>query len=89
MIGDFNHWNAAADIMRPSPAGVWEGFVPDIGSGAVYKYHMVSRDRPYTVDKADPYGFRRRNSAAYGFARLGLARLFLAGSILDGEPGEK
>ncbi len=47
VIGDFNQWNPAADLMRPSSAGVWEGFVPDIGSGAVYKYHVESRDRPY------------------------------------------
>jgi 1,4-alpha-glucan branching enzyme len=57
VIGDFNNWNISADIMRPNSAGVWEGFVPDIGSGAVYKYHVISRDRPYVVDKADPYGF--------------------------------
>ena len=57
VIGDFNNWNISADIMRPNSAGVWEGFVPDIGSGAVYKYHLISRDRPYAVDKADPYGF--------------------------------
>ena len=57
VIGDFNNWNISADIMRPNSAGVWEGFVPDIGSGAVYKYHVISRDRPYAVDKADPYGF--------------------------------
>ena len=57
VIGDFNHWNPSADVMHPSSAGVWEAFVPDIGPGAVYKYHVESRDRPYVVDKADPYGF--------------------------------
>ena len=57
IVGDFNQWNSATDLMRPSSAGVWEGFVPDIGPGAVYKYHVVSRDRRYAVDKADPYGF--------------------------------
>jgi 1,4-alpha-glucan branching enzyme len=57
IVGDFNQWNSATDLMRPSSAGVWEGFVPDIGPGAVYKYHLVSRDRRYAVDKADPYGF--------------------------------
>ena len=57
VIGDFNNWNRSTDIMRPSSAGVWEGFVPEIGPGAVYKYHVISRDRPYAVDKADPYGF--------------------------------
>jgi 1,4-alpha-glucan branching enzyme len=57
VIGDFNGWNAAANILRPSSAGIWAGFVPDIGSGAVYKYHIESRNRRYAVDKADPYGF--------------------------------
>jgi 1,4-alpha-glucan branching enzyme len=57
VIGDFNNWNSTAAIMRPSSAGVWECFVPGIGQGALYKYHVESHDRDYTVDKADPYGF--------------------------------
>jgi 1,4-alpha-glucan branching enzyme len=57
IIGDFNKWNPSTNIMTPSSAGVWEGFVPDIGPGAVYKYHVASRDGRYEVDKADPYGF--------------------------------
>jgi 1,4-alpha-glucan branching enzyme len=36
---------------------VWEGFVPNVGAGALYKYHLVSRNRDYEVDKADPCGF--------------------------------
>ena len=57
IIGDFNNWNPAAAIMRPTTAGIWEGFVPDIGQRATYKYHVESRLRDYKVDKADPYGF--------------------------------
>ncbi|HTC61330.1 MAG TPA: 1,4-alpha-glucan branching protein GlgB [Candidatus Saccharimonadales bacterium] len=57
VIGDFNNWNPSTDTMRPSSAGVWEDFVPDIGSGFVYKYHVESRNRRYVVDKADPFGF--------------------------------
>ena len=57
IIGDFNDWNPSASIMRPSQAGVWEGFVPDIGQGAIYKYHLESRLSDYRVDKADPYAF--------------------------------
>ena len=37
--------------------GVWEGFVPDAGAGALYKYHITSQYRGYQVDKADPYAF--------------------------------
>jgi 1,4-alpha-glucan branching enzyme len=57
IMGDFNHWNPSTNNMHPSSAGVWEGFVPAIGSGAIYKYHVESRNRDYVVDKADPYGF--------------------------------
>jgi len=57
VIGDFNNWNPETAVMRPSSAGVWEGFVPDIGQGVVYKYHLESNYGNYSVDKADPYGF--------------------------------
>ena len=58
VIGDFNGWRPEANQFEVhSPAGVWEGFVPDIGEGALYKYHIVSRLKGYQVDKTDPFGF--------------------------------
>jgi len=58
VIGDYNSWNPAANQLSVRPeAGLWEGFVPDIGSKTLYKYHIVSRYNDYEVDKADPYGF--------------------------------
>jgi 1,4-alpha-glucan branching enzyme len=57
VIGDFNGWNVASRPMRPSSAGVWETFIPDLGPGTIYKYHIESRLRDYSVDKADPFGF--------------------------------
>jgi 1,4-alpha-glucan branching enzyme len=57
IIGDFNNWNPNAAVMHPSTAGIWEGFIPNIGQGASYKYHIESRYGDYKVDKADPYGF--------------------------------
>ena len=58
VIGDFNQWRPDANPLSLHPqAGVWEGFVPDIGSGALYKYHIVARSGGYEVAKADPYGF--------------------------------
>lgn len=57
VIGDFNNWNPETAVMRPSSADVWECFVPDIGQGDVYKYHVESSYGDYSVDKADPYGF--------------------------------
>ena len=57
VIGDFNDWNPLANRMEPSPAGVWEAFIPRIGQGQVYKYHVESNYGGYSADKADPYGF--------------------------------
>jgi 1,4-alpha-glucan branching enzyme len=58
VMGDFNGWNKQSHPLAPrEPGGVWEGFVPGVGRGAIYKYHLVSRHGGYRVDKADPYGF--------------------------------
>jgi len=58
VIGEHNGWNPQSHPMQLRPeAGTWETFVPDIGPGALYKYHIVSRQNGYQVDKADPYGF--------------------------------
>jgi 1,4-alpha-glucan branching enzyme len=57
VIGEFNKWTPGANPMRSTPAGIWEAFVPRVGQGARYKYHIVSNATRYQVDKADPYGF--------------------------------
>ncbi len=58
VTGDFNDWTPGASPMQLRPqAGVWETFVHGLGSGACYKYHIVSRYNGYEVDKADPYAF--------------------------------
>ena len=38
-------------------SGIWEGLIPDLPSGAPYKYHVRSRYRGHRVDKADPFAF--------------------------------
>jgi 1,4-alpha-glucan branching enzyme len=57
VIGDFNGWNRDANALRPrgDESGIWETFVPGIGSGTIYKYHVRSRVGGYHVDKADPF----------------------------------
>ncbi len=59
VIGDFNGWNKGSHQLRVrgDSSGIWEGFIPAIGEGEVYKYHIVSRLNGYTVDKADPFAF--------------------------------
>jgi 1,4-alpha-glucan branching enzyme len=58
VVGAFNGWNPDSHPMNPrESSGVWEAFVPGLGHGAVYKYHLRSRYHMYEVDKADPYGY--------------------------------
>ena len=55
VVGDFNGWDKASHPLRPrGQSGIWEGFVLELGKGALYKYHIVSHYKGYKVDKADP-----------------------------------
>ncbi len=56
VMGDFNHWNTASHPLRSrGQSGIWEGFVPGVGQGMPYKYHVVSRYNGYRAEKADPF----------------------------------
>jgi 1,4-alpha-glucan branching enzyme len=57
VIGDFNGWNKKSHPLsaRWDGSGIWEGFIPDIGHGTVYKYYIVSRYNKYNVEKSDPF----------------------------------
>jgi 1,4-alpha-glucan branching enzyme len=59
VIGEFNNWNKDAHPLqaRPDGSGIWEGFIPGIGPGAFYKYHIASRQQGYRADKGDPFAF--------------------------------
>jgi 1,4-alpha-glucan branching enzyme len=58
VIGDFNGWDKEAHLLRPRErSGIWEGFLPGLGAGAAYKYHVRSRFRGYGADKSDPFAF--------------------------------
>ncbi len=58
VMGDFNAWNKDSHQLRPKgQSGIWEGFIPNLGAGAAYKYHIQSRYAGYRVEKADPFGF--------------------------------
>jgi 1,4-alpha-glucan branching enzyme len=56
VIGDFNFWDKSANQLHPrEQSGIWEGFVPGVRHGALYKYHVHSRVTRTGVDKADPF----------------------------------
>ncbi len=60
VIGDFNDWRAGTHPLNAceDDSGIWEGFIPRIGAGAHYKYHLRSRTGDHVGEKADPYAFR-------------------------------
>src|SRR5215471_12767063 len=58
VIGDFNGWDPEATQLRPrQSSGIWEGFVPDLQQGALYKYSIRPRFSKMRIEKSDPYGF--------------------------------
>lgn len=58
VTGEFNDWNKSTHPLRAKGnSGIWEGFIPGVGKGAIYKYHIVSRLNDYRVDKTDPFAF--------------------------------
>jgi len=58
VMGDFNGWNNRSHQLHArGSSGIWEGFIPGLEKGALYKFHIFSHHHGYRVDKADPFGF--------------------------------
>ncbi|HEX9015880.1 MAG TPA: alpha-amylase family glycosyl hydrolase, partial [Chloroflexota bacterium] len=56
VVGDFNGWNGSSTPLRPrGQSGIWEGFVPGVRKGEIYKYLIASRHAGYRVEKTDPF----------------------------------
>ena len=59
VIGDFNGWRPGENPLAPvGDTGLWQGVVPGVGKGALYKLHVRSKLRGYEVAKADPFALR-------------------------------
>ncbi len=59
-IGDFNFWNDHKHKLnvRWDGSGIWEGFVPHVGKGSIYKYKIKSAHSNVALEKADPFARR-------------------------------
>jgi 1,4-alpha-glucan branching enzyme len=60
VVGDFNKWDGNQHILYPrwDKSGIWEGFIPGVQKGDVYKYQIHPHKFGRVRMKADPYGFR-------------------------------
>jgi len=59
VIGNFNGWNKATHALyvRWDGSGIWEGFIPHVGNGEIYKYFINSTNGE-DLEKADPFALR-------------------------------
>jgi 1,4-alpha-glucan branching enzyme len=57
VVGDFNGWNRESHPLkvRDDGSGIWEGFIPGVGNGTIYKYFIESRWGGYKAEKGDPF----------------------------------
>jgi 1,4-alpha-glucan branching enzyme len=56
VVGNFNQWNPQTHILNPrwDKSGIWEGFIPAVGIGEIYKYHIRGYQDSIHL-KADPF----------------------------------
>jgi 1,4-alpha-glucan branching enzyme len=55
VVGDFNAWDGRTNPMR-NRNGVWETFLPGIGTNEHYKFELVGADGSL-ITKSDPFAF--------------------------------
>ncbi len=56
VVGDFNEWTHGMHPLaaRWDSSGIWEGFIPGLANGTIYKYGIQAQDGR-RLEKGDPY----------------------------------
>jgi 1,4-alpha-glucan branching enzyme len=56
VTGNFNNWNKTSHPLKVKldSSGIWEGFIPNVLKGEVYKYHIHGY-KGALLDKGDPF----------------------------------
>jgi 1,4-alpha-glucan branching enzyme len=56
VIGSFNNWDPEAHVLEPrwDKSGIWEGFIPGIEKGSLYKY-QIKGYKGLVTEKGDPF----------------------------------
>ncbi len=57
VVGDFNYWLEGEHPLnvRWDESGIWEGFIPGLEQGTLYKYKIHSHIGDAKTEKADPF----------------------------------
>ena len=57
VVGDFNYWLEGEHPLnvRWDESGIWEGFIPGLEQGTLYKYKIHSHIGETKTEKADPF----------------------------------
>lgn len=56
VMGNFNHWNKESHPLQPrwDNSGIWEGFIPGVKKGELYKYSITGY-KGVVTEKGDPF----------------------------------
>ncbi len=59
VMGNFNGWSRESHQLnkRWDKSGIWEGFIPHVAKGEIYKYYLKGFDGS-DIEKGDPYALR-------------------------------
>jgi 1,4-alpha-glucan branching enzyme len=59
VIANFNGWSKGSHplYIRWDGSGIWEGFIPNVGNGEVYKY-FINSSTGEDLEKSDPFALR-------------------------------
>jgi len=68
VIGNFNNWKRDTHLLtsRGDSTGIWEGFIPGLAKGELYKYFITSNHDFYHVEKQDPFAFYNEVAPRFG-----------------------
>ena len=86
VVGSFNGWDPKTHRLAPrGSSGIWEGFIPGVTKGALYKFHIESQRQRIQRRQSRSSRPDARETSAHCVGRLG-SRLPMGRSRLDGRP---
>src|ERR1700722_1529074 len=63
VIGSFNGWDPQSHRLQArGSSGIWEGFIPGVDKGTLYKFHIDSTQQGHRTEKSDPIGLYTEKS---------------------------